>query len=395
MSRLGVRQFLKYTARFAAVRSYFRSPGDGRVRPQIPAVVFLKVLLAARLLREVSFLGAEALVKSPARRAIGVRMSFGDDALEYFTERLNPDRLREATVGVVRKAKRNKAFQDSCWIGLALDGSGVGRGRDKRCEGCRPVRNKKKEIVGYHHKIVMVSVVGTGLSLPLDVEPYGPGDSEYAAGQRLLRRVVKNLGVRFADYAVADGEFATAPFLHAAGDAGLKVVARLKNNLPELSEAAQRRFSSKPPDRKFRDGQDWVEIWDADDFDPWNTLRWETVRVIRYRQHKPDGSVVEAYWLTDWTKSEAGSQALYHMAKSRWEIENQGFNDGKNRYGLEHICHHHPNSLLINWLLIALTLTLERLYRNRYLHRGSHTAMQPVTLVRLLWMSLGKPPDSS
>jgi hypothetical protein len=29
----------------------------------------------------------------------------------------------------------------------------------------------------------MVSVVGTGLSLPVDVEPYPAGDSEYAAGQ--------------------------------------------------------------------------------------------------------------------------------------------------------------------------------------------------------------------
>jgi hypothetical protein len=162
-----------------------------------------------------------------------------------------------------------------------------------------------------------------------------------------------------------------------------------------LFEAAQRRFSSKPPDRKFHNGTDWVEIWDADDFDPWATLRWETVRVIKYRQHKPDGSVTEAYWLTDWLKSEAGSQAVYHMAKSRWEIENQGFNDAKNRYGLEHICHHHPNTLLINWLLIALTLTLERLYRTRYFHRGTHLVMQPVTLVRLLCMSLGRSPDSS
>lgn len=395
MRRLGVRQFLKYAARHAAVRRYFRSPGDGRVRPQIPAAVFLRVLLVARLLREVSFLGAEALVRSPARQVIGVRMTFGDDALVYFTERLNADRLRQATVGVVRKAKRNKAFQDSRRIGLAFDGSGMGRSQDKRCEGCRPVRNKKKEIIGYHHNTVMVSVVGTGLSLPLDVEPYGPGDSEYAAGQRLLHRAVKNLGIRFADYAVVDGGFATAPFLHAAGDEGLKVVARLKENLPELSEAAQRRFARKPSDQTFQDGDDRVEIWDADDFDPWDTLRWETVRVIRYRQHKPDGTVVEAYWLTDWSRSEVGSQALYRMAKSRWEIENQGFNDGKNRYGLEHICHHHPNSLLINWLIIVLTLTLERLYRNRFLHRGSHRTLEAVTLVRLLWMSLGKPINSS
>lgn len=365
------------------------------MRPHIPAAVFLRVLLVARLLREVSFLGAEALVKSPARQAIGVRQSFGDDALEYFTERLSVERLRQTTVGVVRKAKRNKAFQDSRWIGLAFDGSGVGRSTTKRCEGCRPVRNKEKEITGYHHKIVMVSVVGTGLSLPLDVEPYGPGDSEYAGGQRLLRRAVKNLGTRFADYAVVDGGFATAPFLHAAGDMGLKVVARLKDNLPELSRAAERRFAPKPPDRRFRDGRDQVELWDADDFDPWEGLRWETVRVLRYRQRKPDGTAVEAYWLTNWSESEVGSQALYHMAKSRWEIENQGFNDAKNRYGLEHICHHHPNSLLVNWLVTVLTLTLERLYRNRYLHRGTHTVLQAVSLVRLLWISLGRAPDSS
>jgi hypothetical protein len=365
------------------------------VFPQIPAAPLLRSLVVTRLLRQESFLAVEALVCSPARQAMGVRLSFGDDVLGYFTERLDAERLRSTTVGVVRQAKRNKAFEECRWIGLAIDGTGAGRSKKKQCEDCRPVRNKKKEIVGYHHNLVMLSVVGTGLTLPMDVEPYGPGDSEYAAGQRLLQRAIKNLGRRFANYAVVDGGFATAPFLHTVGDMGLRVVARLKENLPELWEAARRRFASQPPDCKFRDGQDRVEIWDAGDFDPWETLRWKTVRVIRYRQHKPDGKVVEAYWLTDFSKSEAGSQALYHMAKSRWEIENQGFNDAKNRYGFEHICHHHPNSLLINWLIIALMLTLERLYRNRYLHRGIHSVLEPITLLRLLWISLGQSPDSS
>jgi hypothetical protein len=351
--------------------------------------------LVARLLREKSFLAVETLVLSPARRAIGIRRSFGDDVLGYFTERLDGDRLRDAVAGVVSQAKRNKAFQDSRWIGLAIDGTGAGRSRDQRCHDCRPVRNENKEIVGYHHKLVMVSVVGTGLSLPLDVEPFGPGDSEYSAGQRLLQRSVKKLGRRFADYVVVDGEFATAPFLHAAGNAGLKTVARLKANLPELYQAAQRRFRCRPPDRTFKVGSDEVEVWDADDFDPWESLRWHTVRVIRYRQHKPDGSVIEAYWLTDFSRSQAGSQAIYCMAKSRWEIENQGFNDAKNRYGLEHICHHHPNSLLINWLIIALVLTLERLYRYRYLHRGLHKVLSAEALQWSLWTSITQRPDSS
>jgi len=386
---------LRFAARFRDWKAYLRSPGDGRIFPQIAAAPLLRGIVVARLLRQESFLAVEDLVCSPARRNMGIQTSFGNDALGYFTERLDVGRLRSTTVGVVKQAKRNKAFEQSHWIGLAIDGTGAGRSEEKKCEGCRPVRNSQKEIIGYHHKLVMISVVGTGLTLPFDVEPYGPGDSEYSAGQRLLKRAVKSLGVRFANYVVVDGGFATAPFLHTVGDLGLKVVARLKENLPELSEAARRHFDSRSPDRTFKDGKNRIEIWDADDFDPWESLRWQTVRVIRYLQHKPDGKVVEAYWLTDFTKSEAGSQALYYMAKSRWEIENQGFNDAKNRHGFEHICHHHPNSLLINWLLIVLTLTLERLYRCRYLHRGTHAILQAINLLRLLWISLGRKSDTS
>jgi hypothetical protein len=113
------------------------------------------------------------------------------------------------------------------------------------------------------------------------VEPYGPGDCEYNAGARLVKRSVELLGPRFADYLVVDGEFATAPFLHAAGKLGLPVVARLKGNLPELYAAAQARFAGRPPDITFQDGDDRVEVWDAADFDPWETLEWETVRVMR------------------------------------------------------------------------------------------------------------------
>jgi hypothetical protein len=343
------------------------------------------------LLRRSAFAAIEALVRSRARRALEVSQSFGDDALGYFTERLELAVTRQAAVTVARQAKRHKAFDDCRFIGLALDGTSAGRSRAKVCDLCRPYRNKKREILGYHHKLVMISVVGTGLSLPLDVEPYGPGDSEYNAGRRLVRRAVRNLGRRFADYVVADGDFARAPFLHDADDGGLYVVARLKNNLPELFAAAQKRFLHQPPQQVFRHGKDRVEIWDADDFDPWETLRWETVRVVRYRQHKPNGTVYEAYWLTDFPRHWVSSRAIFRMAKSRWEIENQGFNDAKNRYGFEHICHHERHSLLAVWLLACLALTIERLYRVRYLHRGTHPVREAIELLLLWQLSLGRP----
>jgi len=384
------RRLWKYATRRLGLKPYFRSPGDGRLRPQIPAHALLWALLIGHVLRQYAFHAVEALVRSPARRWLGVSAAFGDDALGYFTERLNPASTRAALAATLRRAKRNKAFDDSRFIGLAVDGTTAGRTSAAACPLCRPWRNAAGQVAGCRHHFTLISVVGTGLSLPFDVEPYGPGDSEYAAGQRLLRRAVGNLGVRFADYLVVDGEFATAPFLQAVGALGLHVVARLKANLPALLEAAQRRFRSQPPPTTFWDGPDRVEVWDADDFDPWETLRWETVRVIFYRQHPPQGNVIEAFWLTDFPTRRVSSRSLYRMAKSRWEIENQGFNDAKNRHGLQHICRHHANSLLVGWLLTLLALTIERLYRLRYLHRGTHRVRTAIELVRLLWLSLAR-----
>jgi len=390
------RRLKNYAGKCLRLESYLRSPGDGRTQARIPATALVWALLMGTLLRRLAFAAIEDLVCSEARRALEVSRSFGDDTLSYCTERLDPNVTRQAAVTAVHQAKRHKAFDDCRFIGLALDGTGAGRSQEKVCPLCRPYRNQKREILGYHHKLVMISVVGTGLTLPLDVEPYGPGDSEYRAGRRLLRRALGNLGPRSADYVVADGEYATAPFLHDVGDLGLSVVARLKNNLPELFAAAQKRFRPEAPHQVFDHGKDRVEIWDADDFDPWETLRWETVRVVRYRQHRPDGTVCEAYWLTDSPRHRVSSRAIFRMAKSRWEIENQGFNDAKNRYGFEHICHHERNSLLLVWLLTCLAMTIERLYRIRYLHRGTHPVLPAIAFWQLLLLSLSRPvPDDT
>lgn len=385
------RRLWGYVGRRLRLQAYVRAPGDGRVRPQIPAAVLLWAMLIGQVLREWSFHGVEALVRSPARPALRVARRFGDDALAYFTERLDPGPTRQGLAATVRRAKRNKAFAESPWIGLALDGTGAGHRQAARCALCHPIRDGEGRVLGHLHRLCLVSVVGTGLSLPVDLEPYPPGENEYVAGQRLLERAVAAVGRRFADYVVVDGEFATAPFLHRAGDLGLRVVARLKANLPELSAAAQARFAGQAPTAVFAVGREQVEVWDADDFDPWETLRWTTVRVVRYRQHKPDGTVIEAYWLTDWPVRQVGARALYRMAKSRWEIENQGFNDAKSRHGLEHLAHHHANSIVIGWLLTIFALTIERLYRLRYLHRGSHVPLTAIELVRRLRLSLAPP----
>src|SRR6202047_980604 len=213
MNPLAPRHLLHYVTRRLRLRRYLKDPGDGRQQPQIPAQALLWALLIGQILRQSSFHAVEALVRSSARRTLSIATPFCDDTLCYFTERLDPPPTRQALLALMRSAKRNKAFDDCRWIGLAIDGTGAGWRAPQGCSFCRPRRNAQKQILGYQHSFVMISVVGTGLSLPCDGEPYGPGDSEYAAGQRLLRRVMGSMGKRFSQYVGGRGEFATAPVL--------------------------------------------------------------------------------------------------------------------------------------------------------------------------------------
>ena len=383
-----VQSIFHYACHTLALRTFLDQPGDGRTQPEIPAACLSWALLIGAILRIGSANRLEWLARSADRKELGLASGFGDDALAYFTERVDPEVVRQRSAATLKLAKYNKVFEQTAFLGLAIDGTGAGRTTKEACRLCHPVKDSHGNTICQLHYFVMISVVGAGITLPFDVEPYGPGDSEYAAGKRVLKRSTEHVGPRFADYVVVDGKFATAPFLHAADELDIPVIARLKDNLPQLSAAVEARFGQQPPAARFEHGEDRIEVWDTDDFDPWETLAWPTVRVMRYRQHKRDGAVIQADWLTNFSIARLGTRTFFKLAKSRWEIENQGFNDGKNLYGMEHIQHHHPNSMLVNWLFLLLALMIERLYRNRYLHRGTHLILTAIQLKDTLWLHL-------
>ena len=120
------------------------------------------------------------------------------------------------------------------------------------------------------------------------------------------------------------------------------------------------RFRQQPPTETFLHRQDRIEVWDAADFDPSEALDWSTVRAMCYRQHKESGTIIQAEWFTNFSIAKLPARSFFKLAKSRWEIENQCFNDAKNLYGIEHIQHHHSNSMLVNWLFLLLALIVER-----------------------------------
>lgn len=96
------RRIRRYVCQCLRLKAYLNKPGDGRPRPQIPARHWLWSVLIGCVLRECSFHAVEALVCSTARRALDVGRKFGDDALAYFTERLDPKPTRHALASPLR-----------------------------------------------------------------------------------------------------------------------------------------------------------------------------------------------------------------------------------------------------------------------------------------------------
>ncbi len=111
--------------------------------------------------------GALAYIRSE----LEVSRRFSDDSQSYCTEKFQATKLHAAIVGATRRAKRNKAFANSRWAGLALDGTGAGRVTQHGCDLCHPLINGENQAIGHLHHFAMVSVVGAGLSFPVDVEP--------------------------------------------------------------------------------------------------------------------------------------------------------------------------------------------------------------------------------
>ena len=158
-------------------------PGRYQIRPRLSSVPVagcnlgspLPVRAGGLLLGAIPRLNSahrlEWLARSAGRKETGLGAGFGDHALAYFTERLDPEVIRHRTAATLKLAKRNKVFEETAFIGLAIDGTGAGRSTKGVCPLCHPVQDSQGKLTSQIHHFVMISVAGAGITLRFDVEP--------------------------------------------------------------------------------------------------------------------------------------------------------------------------------------------------------------------------------
>ncbi len=293
-------------------------------------------------------------------KVVGNKKPSGDSIGRIFAQ-MDSSAIRDILSTVNHKVKRNKALRtDWPMRFVSFDGHELFSSRSRCCSQCRKrtITVKNKPVTEYYHLVVVCHLVGFDLALPLDLEPILPGEGEVIAAKRLFRRVMNNYP-RFFDGVVVDALYLEAPFINLCLKHGKDVVAVLKDERRILKQDARGVFKLIDPVVLKKD-KVTAQIWDVDGF--WTVEKVDVpMRVLhseekeQKRRRKGGKWIRETeehnwWWATTIPQKQLSTFLLWRVGHSRWDIENDLFNDLVNRWFMNHCFKHHPTAIL-NFLL--------------------------------------------
>lgn len=371
---------------------------DSRLEPRIPGAAVVRSVLVMMLTRLGSFNAVEQT--RPRRfwqRYLGRDLPSAD-TLGRVCGQIELSGLREIQHGVYERLKRGKALQPPAHgLTLAvLDGHESHATFRRHCPGClqRTIHTKAGDRIQYYHRDVTMSLVGGSRRFLLDAEPLQAGEDEVAAALRLFDRVVKDYPRAF-DVVGGDGLYAQAPFFNHVRAAGKHAIAVLKDQGRDLLIDAQSLWQQMPPTAVLR-GLRLRECWDLSGFKTWpqcggnvRVVRSrETWRVRRQLDRQVEERVSDWTWVTSMPDTFASTAAVVQLGHSRWDIENQGFNELVNRWHADHVYRHQATAMIVMWLLTMLAANLFAGFYDRDLKPAARAACDTLHIARQMLAEL-------
>ncbi len=320
------------------------------------------------------------------------------DTLGRVPALIDPGALRGVLVDFYRNLRKNKALPklDSGLVALAFDGHESTTSFLRQCSGCgeRQVGKKGERRTQYYHRSVFCSLVGKDYHLFLDVEPIRPGEGEVVAARRLYDRV-HPLYSKAYDIVVGDALYLEGPFFQDAIDRKKDVMAVLKREDLNLFKDAEALFDEMEPVVFKRRGRQ-NRCWDLEGFTSFPTVKaplrvvkaLETSRVKRQRTGKVEENVTRWMWATTLSAQWGGTKDVVDIGRSRWDIENRGFNEGANHYKIDHVYRHEPNAMVVIFLLAMLAMNLFEVFYRRNLKPELREQYSKLDVSRMVKASL-------
>jgi hypothetical protein len=361
---------------FGGISSIFREVKDPRISSKITYP--LSSQLMTGLLMFLCHLEARRQIALELRNSRGrLKMktfcgvegvSHGDTIDETF-QRIDPDQMQEVVCSMVEKLIRSKALDRYRFLGcfvIAVDGTGLWTFTQRHCEHCL-TRTHSGQTVFYHSTLEakLVTFDGFAFSLMTEfIENSQPNqtkqDCELKAFYRLAERL-KNRYPRLSLLFTLDGLYAVGPIFTICANSGWKYLAVLKD---DSLKSVNKEFASlsqfEPENHLTARGLEVVQ-----------ELSW--ANDIHYTDTEGHSHQVHVLQCVDSPLASPGKPRIHRWVgnlrisqeralavatnggRTRWKIENEGFNVQKNRgYGLEHAYSKNPVSAKIFYYLLQI-----------------------------------------
>ncbi|MGG3853941.1 transposase family protein [Caldifermentibacillus hisashii] len=289
------------------------------------------------------------------------------DTINDFLSGLDVHELEKIRTYMIKELLKKRSFEsyriEGKYWGVIIDGTGLHTFHEKHCEHClrRVFMNKEtgeKTVLYMHHVLEAKLVVGDMVFsigsefIENESENITKQDCELKAFHRLAEKI-KQTFKRLPICILGDSLYACESVFSLCDKYKWKYLCRFK-------EGRIRSIFSE-----FKAIKEWEQSKNQNPLFWVNDIAYNArkVNLMESTMETEDGKTKEYVFITDIKITKKNAERLIAAGRSRWKIENQGFNEQKNnRYDIEHANSENYTAMKNHYLLVQITDIIRQLY---------------------------------
>ncbi len=292
------------------------------------------------------------------------------DTINDFLEKLDPsniEKIRKYMINSLFKKRSLEQYRllNKDWI-IAIDATGLASFKERHCEHClkKEYKNAKTgeiERTVYFHYVLEAKLVVGDMVLSIDtefienMEGYEKQDCEINAFKRLAQRLKENYK-RLPICILGDSLYAVEPVFKICEKNNWRFVLVFKEG---RTKSIWEEFQTLKIIENNSDveGCTWVNGID---------YMGRKVNVLESKIVEKEKEKTFSF-ITSIRIQTKNVKVLTSVGRSRWKIENEGFNNQKNvKNNIEHLCSRDYNAMKNHYLLAQIADIVRQLFENAY-----------------------------
>ncbi len=289
------------------------------------------------------------------------------DTINDFLTGLDMEELEKIRTYMIKELLKKRSFEsyriEGKYWGVIIDGTGLHTFTEKHCDHClkRVHTNKEtgeKTVFYMHHVLEAKLVVGDMVFsigsefIENESEDIAKQDCELKAFHRLAKKI-KQTFKRLPICILGDSLYACESVFDRCDEYKWKYLCRFKEgrikSIASEFKALKELEQSKKQDHLF-----WINDISYND---------RKVNLMESKFEMNNGKIREFVFITNLKITKKNAERLIAAGRSRWKIENQGFNEQKNnRYDIEHANSHNYTAMKNHYLLFQITDIIRQLF---------------------------------